>query len=134
MKEFRSENFNYRDKVDYHMMPVIEGRVTIVGYVGLYHDHDVLYFKDHGGNSDAIILPNRIPTKMGDILDMDFVHEMNDMNLHALACILSANLGKEGYNERIGKIKSELLEIQELETRLGNELPGYRGERLGKIL
>ena len=126
---FRTDNFEYRGNVGYHVRPVIEGEGTNVNYVGLYRDHDAIYFEDSDGDKRTISLPRSIPTRSGPLLDVNFVLQMNDKNFIALASLISSARGTENYHERIEVIERELLEIKELEIRLEQELPGYRGEK-----
>jgi|GEM_PF-5251507 len=126
MKDFKSGNFEYKNKVSYHMCPVIEGTdETFVGQVGLYPYNDCVYSREHDpGDPEKRGLMIKLPHYT--FVEGRFIHELKSVDLHCLSILLSAHFGKEIDRERIERIESELLEIRELEIILEEEMPGYR--------
>ena len=126
MKGFRSENFEYKNKVRYHVRPVIDGTgETFVKQVGLYPSNDYVYSRGHDpGHPEKRKLAIGLPYYS--FVEGRFIHELNGADLHVLSVFLSAHFGEKVNSERIDSIKLELLEIRDLEMRLEKEMPGYR--------
>jgi len=129
--KFKTENFEYKNKVRYHVLPVIEGnRKCFISLVGLYPEGDCIYPQEPLRGTPAVNL--QYNQQLFPRLDIKYIHELDgadDGNLEMLAINVSARSRRvpgDDLVERLEKIKKELLEIWEIEMKLEKKNPSYR--------